>query len=55
MILVGTHGLTAVQPRLPGSVSAAIAHQSHRPVLLVPTPDARASTALRDAVAHGEA
>ena len=55
MILVGTHGMTAVQTRLLGSVSGVVANQSHRPVLLVPTPDARASAALRDAIAHGEA
>ncbi len=55
MILVGTHGMTAMQPRLLGSVSAAIANQSHRPVLLVPTPDARAGAALGEAVARGEA
>jgi nucleotide-binding universal stress UspA family protein len=55
MILVGTHGMTAVQTGLLGSVSTAIANQSHRPVLLVHTPDARASAALRAAVARGEA
>ena len=41
MILMGTHGVTAVQTGLLGSVSSALVHQSHRPVLLVPAPPAR--------------
>ena len=36
MILVGTHGTTAVQPGLLGSVSNGLLHQSRRPVLVVP-------------------
>jgi nucleotide-binding universal stress UspA family protein len=55
MILLGTHGMTAVQIGLLGSVSSATANQSRRPVLLVPIPDARASAALPEAVARADA
>ena len=40
LIVAGTHGSTAVQSGLLGSVSNALVHHAHRPVLLVPTPDA---------------
>jgi nucleotide-binding universal stress UspA family protein len=40
LIVAGTHGSTAVQSGLLGSVSNAIVHHATRPVLLVPTPDA---------------
>jgi nucleotide-binding universal stress UspA family protein len=39
LIVAGTHGSTAVQSGLLGSVSNALVHHAHRPVLLVPTPD----------------
>lgn len=38
LIVAGTHGSTAVQSGLLGSVSNALVHHAHRPVLLVPTP-----------------
>jgi nucleotide-binding universal stress UspA family protein len=43
LIVAGTHGSTAVASGLLGSVSNALVHHAHRPVLLVPTPNARAS------------
>ncbi|HTU95199.1 MAG TPA: universal stress protein [Solirubrobacteraceae bacterium] len=39
LIVAGTHGSTAVQSGLLGSVSNALVHHAHRPVLLVPKPD----------------
>jgi nucleotide-binding universal stress UspA family protein len=45
LIVAGTHGSTAVQSRLLGSVSYALVHHTHRPVLLVPTPDPTAASA----------
>jgi nucleotide-binding universal stress UspA family protein len=36
MIVIGTHGLTAVQSNLLGSVSNAVVHHSKRPLLVVP-------------------
>jgi nucleotide-binding universal stress UspA family protein len=48
MILVGTHGTTAVQPGLLGSVSNGLLHQSRRPVLVVPILDPIADTALSE-------
>jgi nucleotide-binding universal stress UspA family protein len=36
LIVAGTHGATAVQNGLLGSVSNALVHQAHRPVLVVP-------------------
>jgi nucleotide-binding universal stress UspA family protein len=42
LIVAGTHGHTAVESGLLGSVSNALVHHAHRPVLLVPTPDAAA-------------
>jgi nucleotide-binding universal stress UspA family protein len=36
-IVIGTRGTTAVQSNLLGSVSNAVVHHSHRPVLLVPS------------------
>jgi nucleotide-binding universal stress UspA family protein len=38
LIVIGTHGHTAVQPELLGSVSAAVVHHSKTPVLIVPGP-----------------
>ena len=38
LIVAGTHGTTAVQSGLLGSVSNALVHHAHRPVLLVPSP-----------------
>lgn len=40
LIVAGTHGATAVESGLLGSVSNALVHHAHRPVLLVPTPEA---------------
>lgn len=37
LIVLGTHGRTAVQPALLGSVSNAVVHHSKLPVLVVPT------------------
>ena len=39
LIVTGTHGSTAVQSELLGSVSNALVHHARRPVLVVPTPD----------------
>ena len=39
LIVTGTHGTTAVQSDLLGSVSNALVHHARRPVLVVPTPD----------------
>jgi nucleotide-binding universal stress UspA family protein len=36
LIVVGTHGATAVEHALLGSVSNALVHHSERPVLVVP-------------------
>jgi hypothetical protein len=38
LIVIGTHGATAVQSALLGSISNAVVHHSERPVLVVPTP-----------------
>jgi nucleotide-binding universal stress UspA family protein len=38
LIVTGTHGTTAVQSALLGSVSNALVHHARRPVLVVPTP-----------------
>lgn len=38
LIVTGTHGNTAVQSGLLGSVSNALVHHARRPVLVVPTP-----------------
>jgi nucleotide-binding universal stress UspA family protein len=43
LIVAGTHGSTAVQSGLLGSVSNALVHHAHRPVLLVPTPNGHGS------------
>lgn len=43
LIVAGTHGGTAVQSGLLGSVSNALVHHAHRPVLLVPTPQSDAA------------
>jgi nucleotide-binding universal stress UspA family protein len=43
LIVAGTHGTTAVQSGLLGSVSNALVHHAHRPVLLVPSPSADAA------------
>ena len=39
LIVAGTHGTTAVESGPLGSVSNALVHHAHRPVLLVPTPE----------------
>jgi nucleotide-binding universal stress UspA family protein len=39
LIVAGTHGTTAVESGLLGSVSNALVHHAHRPVLLVPAPE----------------
>ena len=39
LIVTGTHGATAVQSELLGSVSNALVHHARRPVLVVPTPE----------------
>ena len=39
LIVAGTRGATAVESGLLGSVSNALVHHAHRPVLLVPTPE----------------
>jgi nucleotide-binding universal stress UspA family protein len=47
LIVIGTHGHTAVQPELIGSVSAAVLQNAHTPVLIVPAPrkdEARATS-----------
>ena len=51
MILVGTHGTTALQPGLLGSVSNGLLHQSQRPVLVVPILDPAAEAALSEVAA----
>ena len=38
LIVIGTHGHTAVQPVLLGSVSAAVVQHSKTPVLIAPAP-----------------
>jgi nucleotide-binding universal stress UspA family protein len=38
LIVTGTHGTTAVQSGLLGSVSHALVHNARRPVLVVPSP-----------------
>ena len=43
LIVAGTHGTTAVESGLLGSVSNALVHHAHRPVLLVPTPEPAAA------------
>lgn len=43
LIVCGTHGHTAVEPDLLGSVSNALVHHTTRPVLVVPTPHAHSS------------
>jgi nucleotide-binding universal stress UspA family protein len=37
LIVAGTHGTTAIRDDALGSVSGALVHHSHRPVLVVPT------------------
>jgi nucleotide-binding universal stress UspA family protein len=39
LVVAGTHGTTAVESGLLGSVSNALVHHAHRPVLLVPNPE----------------
>ena len=41
MIVCGTHGRSALQSDLLGSVSNALVHHAPRPVLVVPNPPAR--------------
>jgi nucleotide-binding universal stress UspA family protein len=43
LIVCGTHGRTAVQSDLLGSVSNELVHHASRPLLVVPNPAARAS------------
>jgi nucleotide-binding universal stress UspA family protein len=43
LIVTGTHGSTAVQSGLLGSVSNALIHHAHRPVLVVPSPSSNAA------------
>jgi nucleotide-binding universal stress UspA family protein len=43
LIVAGTHGTTTVESCLLGSVSNALVHHAHRPVLLVPTPELAAA------------
>ena len=43
LIVCGTHGRTAVEPDLLGSVSNALVHHTTRPVLVVPSPPPRPS------------
>jgi nucleotide-binding universal stress UspA family protein len=42
LIVTGTHGQTAAQTNLLGSVSNAMLHHARRPVLVVPTPSPHA-------------
>jgi nucleotide-binding universal stress UspA family protein len=43
LIVTGTHGSTVVESGLLGSVSNALLHNAHRPVLVVPNQDAKPS------------
>lgn len=43
LIVCGTHGHTAVETDLLGSVSNALVHHATRPVLVVPSPPARST------------
>ena len=43
LILVGSHGVNGLRPRVLGSVSHQLIHRAHRPVLAVPTPEAAAA------------